>query len=120
MIQDVASWLKSATKGAFLPRRESSTDRILYDPPLDTGIQDAVETLQRAGVETFESCQGGLHHAYPEPTVRFHGDASEGLRALSIALKAGLPVAALRRSWPVIDKEPTGPWWELTFYERAS
>jgi hypothetical protein len=91
-----------------------------YDPPLDTGISRAVETLNAAGVETFESCQGGPGHAYPEPTVRFYGDKSEGYRALSVALSAGLTVSDLRRVWPVIDDEPTGPWWELVFHTRVT
>jgi hypothetical protein len=86
-----------------------------YDPPLDPGIARIVETLNGAQVETFESCQGGLGHAYPEPTVRFYGDKGEGLRALAVAMSADLPVQALRRVWPVLDDEPTGPWWELTF-----
>lgn len=89
---------------------------MIYDPPLDPGISQAVEALNAAGVETFESCEGGDKHAYSEPTVRFHGNAAEGLRALSVAMNAGLPVSALRRSWPVVDSEPTGPWWELTFH----
>lgn len=86
-----------------------------YDPPLDAGIQSIVAALVAGGVETFESCEGGPGHAYPEPTVRFHGDRSEGYRALSVAMKAGLSVNELRRVWPVLDCEPTGPWWELTF-----
>ncbi len=86
-----------------------------FDPPLDRGIEGAVRALAAAGVETFESCQGGQGHAYPEPTVRFHGDKAEGLRALAIAMRAELPVRELRRVWPVLENEPTGPWWELTF-----
>ncbi len=66
-----------------------------------------------AKVETFESCEGGEGHAYPEPTVRFHGERAEGLRALSVALQYGLKVLSLRRVWPINDGEPTGPWWEL-------
>jgi len=49
-------------------------------PHLDPGIARYVEVLRLAGVETYESCQGGPDperpdrgHAYPEPTVRFHG-----------------------------------------------
>ncbi len=86
-----------------------------YDPPLDAGIWPAVEVLRSGGVETFESCEGGHGHAYPEPTVRFHGDQAEGYRAVAVALRAGLRVKELRRVWPVNDKELTGPWWELTF-----
>jgi len=82
---------------------------------VDPKIKTAVEVLRTSGIETFESCEGGDGHAYFEPTVRFHGGAAEGYRALAIALEAGLKVSELRRVWPVIDKEPTGPWWELTF-----
>ena len=85
------------------------------DGQIDAGIQRAVTTLRAGGIETFESCQGGSGHAYPEPTVRFRGDRSEGYRALAAAMQAGLPVAELRRVWPILDGEATGPWWELTF-----
>ena len=85
-----------------------------YDPPLDPGIVQAVSILRRNGVETFESCQGGSGHAYPEPTVRFHGERPEGLRALAVATQHGLCVRELRRVWPMVDGELTGPWWELT------
>ena len=34
-------------------------------------------------------------------------------------MSAGLPVTGLRRVWPVLDNEPTGPWWELTFHAQA-
>lgn len=87
-----------------------------FDPPLDPGIKGVVHALHEAGVETFESCEGGAGHAYAEPTVRFYGARAEGWRALNIALVKGLPVAALRRTWPVQDGEPTGPYWEMIFY----
>lgn len=51
---------------------------------LDPAIRDAVRILADAGIETFESCQGGEGHAYPEPTVRFHGERGEGFKALAI------------------------------------
>jgi hypothetical protein len=82
---------------------------------LDPGVRHAVDVLRAAGVETFESCEGGRGHAFPEPTIRFHGDRAEGFRALAVALRADLTVDALRRAWPVVQGEPTGPWWELTF-----
>jgi hypothetical protein len=86
-----------------------------FSPPLDAGICDAVVVLRTAGIETFESCEGGPGHAYAEPTVRFHGGQGEGFRALAAAMDAGLNVSELRRTWPINDGEPTGPWWELTF-----
>ena len=82
---------------------------------LDPGIRNAVERLREFGVETFESCEGGKGHAYPEPTVRFYGGQAEGFRALAAAMQAGLRVASLRRIWTMTDHEPTGPWWEMTF-----
>lgn len=88
-----------------------------YSPPLDKGIKRAVEILRKSGVETYESCEGGPGHAYPEPTIAFHGERAEGFRALSIALQHRLPVDSLRRVWRVEDGEPTGPDWEITFYE---
>jgi hypothetical protein len=85
-----------------------------FEPPLDTGIRDAVLILIAHGVETCESCEGGVGHSYPEPTIRFEGDQSEGLRAISVALAYALPVARLRRVWAVTDGMLHGPWWEIT------
>jgi hypothetical protein len=87
---------------------------------LDLGIRRAVEVLKAAGIETFESCEGGKGHAYTEPTVRFHGTPEAGWRAVGACLAYGLPVLALRRVWYVLDlNEPTGPDWELVFRERV-
>jgi hypothetical protein len=91
---------------------------IEYDPPLDAGIEDAVNKLNRAGIETYESCEGGPGHAYPEPTIRFHGERAEGFRALSVALQNNLPVRGLKRVWGILDGEPVGPTWELTFFAK--
>jgi hypothetical protein len=90
-----------------------------FDPPLDPGIAQAVQILNDCGLETFESCEGGSGHAYPEPTIRFHGDQAEGYKALAVALRHRLPVAELRRVWPVIEGEATGPWWEIMFHTKA-
>ena len=56
-----------------------------------------------------------MSDSYEFATHRFHGGTSEGFRVLAAAMKLKLPVAELRRVWPVNDGEPTGPWWELTF-----
>jgi len=86
---------------------------------LDEGIRRAVAVLRDHGIETFESCEGGLGHAFPEPTIRFHGGPDEGFKALSYALEHDLPVAELRRFWQVVDGEPHGPYWEMTFHTRS-
>lgn len=82
---------------------------------IDPGIAKIVRVLRAWGVDTFESCEGGPGHAFPEPTVRFHGWNGAGLIALGIALEQGLPVARLRRVWWVRQGEVTGPDWEMTF-----
>jgi len=87
-----------------------------FAPPLDEGIRRAVELFCRAGIETYESCEGGKGHAYPEPAIRFEGDRSEGFRALAVALQHGLPVSRLSRIWTIEDGEPTGPTWEVVFW----
>lgn len=95
-------------------------DETQFDPPLDAGIAPFVIALRQAGVDTFESCQGGDGHGCPEPVVRFHGDRDEGMRAVAAAMAARLPVGELRRTWPVVRDELTGPWWELTFSHTMS
>jgi hypothetical protein len=86
-----------------------------FETPLDDGIREIVITLIANGVETFESCEGGPGHSFPEPTVRFEGAASEGLRAISVALENGLPVRRLRQVWGFENNLIHGPWWEMTF-----
>ena len=86
--------------------------------PIDRGIAREVRILSENGVETFESCEGGAGHSFPEPTVRFHGDRAEGFRALAIALQFGLRVDQLRRYYSIQNGEPTGPHWEMTFHKR--
>ena len=88
------------------------------ESPLDRGISYAVKVLLEGGVETYESCEGGRGHSFREPAVRFHGAHGDGLKALAVALSRGLPVRSLRRFWSVEHDEPTGPYWELTFWER--
>ncbi len=86
---------------------------------LDRGIRTAVERLQASGIETFESCEGGQRHAFPEPTIRFYGTPEAGWRALAACFAYGFPVLALRRVWYVEGRtEPSGPCWELVFRER--
>jgi hypothetical protein len=104
-------------KTPFRPDPESiqAAQELRFDPSLDEGIREIVLTLARNHIETFESCEGGTGHAYPEPTVRFEGGSSEGPRAVAVALENGLPVATLRRSWAILDHAIHGPWWEMTF-----
>lgn len=92
----------------------------IYSPPLDKGIERAVHVLNDFGIDTYESYEGGADHAYPEPTVRFHGDRYTGFHAYAIAATNGLRVTALRRIWRVIDGELVGPSWEIVFRPDAA
>src|SRR5438105_15411231 len=86
------------------------------DLPLDRWISYAVKVLRDGGIETYESCQGGPGHAFVEPTIRFDGGPGEGHRALALALQFALPVFSVRRFWQILDGEPHGPHWEMTFH----
>lgn len=85
------------------------------DLALDRGIRQAVLVLRRAGIETFESCEGGTGHAFTVPTVKFHGNAWAGYRAFAVAMENGLPVARIQMVWDEVDRQLQGPWWEITF-----
>jgi hypothetical protein len=97
------------------PEKLARARELHFEPPLDEGIREIVHTLIAQGVQTCESCEGGKGHAYPEPTVRFEGDESEGLRAVSVALAYGMPVARLQRVWAARRGALHGPWWEMIF-----
>lgn len=91
-----------------------------FYPPLDKGIKQYVEILYAAGIETFQSCEGGEGHSFPEPTIQFHGERPEGFRTLAVALQNGLPVKAVRRVWSIEDGEPVGPDWEIVFWKPCN
>lgn len=96
--------------GSGLERFEPETNL-----PIDPGIRKFVLILRSRGIETFESCEGGPGHAFPEPTIRFHGNAFEGYRAFTEAMNYGLPVLSLRCAYDVSEMRLEGPWWEMTF-----
>jgi len=116
------------TRGLILhTARSVPKERQMPEPPpahrtpgqIDPGIRKAVELFQKHEIETFESCEGGPGHAYPEPTVAFYGAPEAGWRAVSVCLAYGLPVLSLKRAWDILDmNELTGPHWEITFRER--
>lgn len=86
-----------------------------YVPDIDPGIKHEVSILNQAGIETFESCEGGDGHEFLIPTIRFYGEKNEGYRAVAVAMQNGLKVTELRRVWSIIDSELSGPFWEMTF-----
>jgi len=104
----------------ILSERRSVTPPTRPEPgKIDLGVRKAVKTLQDAGIETFESCEGGRGHAYHAPTVAFYGTPEAGWRAVAVCLSYGLPIRSLQRVWSIDDgNEPTGPHWEIVFKYR--
>ena len=98
-----------------MPRDDLEAYAPAVDLELDPGIRRYVLILRQGGIETFESCQGGEGHAFPEPTIKFYGNNWEGFKALSVALTNGLPVLSVRLVWDINDGLPQGPWWEMNF-----
>jgi len=86
---------------------------------LDPGIRRPVHLLIRAGIVTFESCEGGRGHHFPRPTIRFFGGKEEGFRAYAVLEYGGLSVDTIRRYWSVIDGELTGPAWEVELLKKC-
>ena len=87
---------------------------------LDPGIEGWVNLLRVHHVETYESCEGGEGHSYPEPTIAFRGNRSAGFHALHVALTHDLPVSEIRRVWEIYDGgDPHGPIWQIVFRRKA-
>lgn len=95
-----------------MPKHEF--DEAYLSTVLDPKILPYVIILNRAGIFTIESCDGDEGHAFPEPTIRFHGAPSEGMRAMHVAMENNFPIATLRRVWRYTENEMVGPDWELT------
>lgn len=85
---------------------------------LDRWVRYAVLVLHTAGVKTYESCQGGRGHAFPDATIRFEGSEEDAFRAVNVAREHGLPVYHLRRFWRLTDTTTDVPAWEITFFPR--
>lgn len=91
-------------------------------PGLDAGIGAWVEILRQHGVETYESCEGGEGHAYPEPTIAFTRiayDLSDGFHAYAVAETFGLPVKDVRLAWSASKTGLVGPHWEIVFWRKV-
>lgn len=64
---------------------------------IDTGILPALKILRAFGFDTFESCEGGKGHAFPDPTIKFWGDEFDCIRAYELCEQFGLNVFRARR-----------------------
>lgn len=70
---------------------------------VDEGIRDAVIILNNHGFKTFESCQGGVGHCFPEPTIRFEGDEFDLIRAYEVCKCYNLNVYEVKRVYRKVD-----------------
>lgn len=64
---------------------------------IDPLILPAVEILNKYGFKTFESCQGGDGHCFPQPIVRFEGNEFDLIRAYEICQWYNLYPSEARR-----------------------
>jgi hypothetical protein len=72
------------------------------DKNLDEQIKPIVELLRKYGFNTYESCQGGEGHAFPQPTIRFEGDEFDLIRAYELCEHFGYrPSEVSRVYWKV-------------------
>lgn len=91
---------------------------------LDPEIAPVVHFLVGHGFETFESCQGGPGHCFPDPTVRFHGTEFDAIRAYELCQAKGLLILCVRRVFQKEDilskpkdRYPHGYVWRRPFNE---
>ena len=56
---------------------------------------------------------GGTGHAFPDPTIKFHGGAWAGYRAFAVAMEHGL--LRMQQVHGMTNGQLEGPWWELVF-----
>lgn len=89
----------------------------MFYASLDPGIRFAVRVLHAHGIDTHQSCQGGLGHAYDGPTVDLGGEIhnAEGFAALSALAAFGLPVSSVSYHWSIDKGLPYENFWRVTF-----
>lgn len=115
--------LTTYSEGQGLENKGKDEDLFLN---VDEWIRPAVIILNKHGFKTFESCQGGEGHCYPQPTIRFEGSEFDCIRAYEICELYKLPVYEVKRVFrktSVYRDEKTtavhllGEAWETPFNE---
>jgi hypothetical protein len=123
MIREAASWDEIELPVSYIPTPFSPMEGG-GDEPIDPGILGWVNLLRFHGIETCQSCEGGIGHAYPEPTIEFYGNRYIGWWAASVAMMAGefdgLRAYSLSRRWHLSDGEPQQPVWALTLIGQTT
>jgi hypothetical protein len=83
---------------------------------MDPGFRETIRILWDNGVETDESCEAREGIATPNLPYAFMAITQRVLGRWPLQCKHGLRVDELRRHWHMIDGEPVGPHWQLTFH----
>lgn len=86
--------LTTYSEGQGLENKGKDEDLFL---DVDELIRPAVLILNKHGFKTFESCQGGEGHCYPQPTIRFEGSEFDLIRAYEVCEIYKLPVYEAKR-----------------------
>jgi hypothetical protein len=82
-------------------------------------LNQVTDILNQSGFKDVEFFWLTGKEKYPESSVHFQGNRSEGFRALVVLMQSGIAVGQLSRVWPVEDGEPMGPHWLITFPRQA-
>jgi hypothetical protein len=83
---------------------------------LDEGIRYYVDVLEKEGIETCQSCQGGPGHCYEQPTVDFYAHNVGAIyKVASIATTYGLPWCDIYLAWSNQDHLMNGPSGRIVF-----
>lgn len=98
----------------------TNDDAWMTDGPdaLDDGIIKVVRVLRKAGIDTFNSCQGGPGCRFDRSVVWFNGDIDEGFRAEKILMDAGFKVYQIAHFWHTRQNMKC-PYWEISFMRGA-
>ena len=94
--------------------------KVIMDNDIDYGIRYFVYTLNKEGIKTFESCEGGEGHGLPEPFVGFHGNKSTVYKAIGICLEHNLPIAEIAEVISIQDNTAITPVIRITFSRKQN
>ena len=80
----------------------------------DPEIIPILKILNENGIDTFESCQGGIEHAFGKPTICFEGNYETAMKVMNLCKKFNIDYF---RKYYCYETDGTfrGPEWEIVF-----
>ena len=86
----------------------------------DPEIIPILRILNENGIKTFESCQGGIEHAFGKPTIRFHGNYDTAMKVMNLCNQHNFSINYFRKYYVYESPyeniyEFKGPRWEVIF-----